>query len=81
MISVKTNRGSVLMIVYDPFWNTLEKSNENWYTLVHKHNINPATLHRLKHNKPISTVTIDLFCDILDCKVEDIIQYINNKTQ
>ena len=67
------------MIDYKPFWNTLEKSNENWYTLVHKHNVNPATLHRLKHNKPISTVTIDLFCEILDCEVADILRYIPNK--
>ena len=34
------------MINYKPFWNTLEKSSENWYTLTTKHNINPATLHR-----------------------------------
>lgn len=66
------------MIDYKPFWDTLEKSDENWYTLVHKHDINPATLHRLKHNKPISTVTIDLFCEILNCGAADIIRYIPN---
>ncbi len=63
------------MIDYTPFWDTLEKSEDNWYTLVHKHEINPATLHRLKHNLPISTVTIDLFCKILNCEVSDILQY------
>ena len=66
------------MIDYTPFWDTLEKSEENWYTLVHKHDINPATLHRLKHNLPISTVTIDLFCKILSCNVSDIMQYISD---
>ena len=64
------------MIDYTPFWNTLEKSNENWYTLTQKHNINPATLHRLKHNKPISTVTINMFCKILNCQPNDIIRYV-----
>ena len=64
------------MIDYVPFWKTLEKSDENWYTLVHKHNINPATLHRLKHNLPISTTTIDLFCSILRCEAGDVIRYI-----
>ena len=63
------------MIDYEPFWDTLEKSEDNWYTLVHKHEINPATLHRLKHNLPISTVTIDLFCNILKCNVEDILKH------
>lgn len=64
------------MIDYEPFWNTLEKSEENWYTLTHKHNVNPAQLHRLKHNLPISTVTIDLFCKILNCGAENIIRYV-----
>ena len=67
------------MITYEPFWKTLEKSEENWYTLVHKHNVNPGTLHRLKHNMPISTVTIDLLCGILNCKADDILEYIPNK--
>lgn len=66
------------MIDYEPFWNTLEKSKENWYTLTNKHNINPATLHRLKHGKPVSTVTIDSLCKILDCNVEDIMKYVPN---
>lgn len=64
------------MIDYKPFWDTLEKSDENWYTLTAKHDINPATLHRLKHNKPISTVTIDNLCRLLNCGASDIIRYI-----
>ncbi len=63
------------MITYEPFWQTLEKSGENWYTLTHTHNINPATLHRIKHNLPLSTVTIDMFCQILKCDVSDIMKY------
>ena len=69
------------MIDYKPFWDTLEKSDDNWYTLTHKHNINSATLHRLKHNLPISTVTIDLFCKILHCEASDIIRYIPDEEQ
>ncbi len=67
------------MITYEPFWKTLEKSEDNWYTLVHRHNINPGTLHRLKHNMPVSTVTIDLLCSILNCNTEDILKYIPNE--
>ena len=67
------------MIDYQPFWDTLEKSNENWYTLRHKRDINPASLHRLKHNLPISTVTIDLLCSILHCEVSEVIRYIPDK--
>ena len=67
------------MITYEPFWKTLEQSEDNWYTLVHRQNINPGTLHRLKHNMPISTVTIDLLCSILKCKTADILEYIPNE--
>lgn len=64
------------MIDYSPFWDTLEKSEDNWYTLVHKHEVNPATLHRLKHNLPVSTVTLDLLCRILHCDICDIIRHL-----
>lgn len=47
------------MIDYSPFWNTLERSNENWYTLTNKHHLSHSTLHRLKHNKDISMKTIN----------------------
>jgi DNA-binding Xre family transcriptional regulator len=64
------------MIDYSPFWETLDKSNENWYTLTKKYRISPSTLSRLKHNKDISTRTINDLCRILDCKVEDVLLYI-----
>lgn len=63
------------MISYSPFWNTLERSNENWYTLTNKYNMSHSTLHRLKHNKDITTRTINDLCRILDCQVQDIMQY------
>ncbi|MCM1064688.1 MAG: helix-turn-helix domain-containing protein [Eubacterium sp.] len=64
------------MINYSPFWNTLEQSDENWYTLTKKHNMSDSTLHRLKHNKDISTKTINDLCRILNCNVQDILQYV-----
>ena len=47
------------MIDYTPFWRTLEKSDENWYTLTKKHKLSDSTLHRLKHNKDISMKTVN----------------------
>lgn len=34
------------------------------------------TLHRIRHGEAINTKTINTFCEILNCKVEDIIEYI-----
>lgn len=64
------------MIDYSPFWKTLEESSENWYTLTTKHNLSNSTLHRLKHNKDISTRTINDLCRILNCDVCDIMHYV-----
>jgi len=63
------------MIVYDPFWETLKKSGESTYTLIHNHNISSATIDRLRHNRGISTLKIDDLCRILNCGVGDILEY------
>lgn len=63
------------MIKYTPFWETLKKSGESTYTLINKHNISSATIDRMRKNQGISTMKIDDFCKILDCRVEDIIVY------
>lgn len=65
-----------MMISYSPFWKTLEESEENWYTLTKRHNLSDSTLHRLKHNMDISTKTLNDLCRILNCRVQDIVEYI-----
>ena len=50
------------MITYKPFWETLKKSPETTYTLIHKHQISSATIDRLRKDKPLSTITIDDLC-------------------
>ena len=64
------------MIDYSPFWDTLKKSDENWYTLTSKHHMSNSTLHRLKHNKDVSTKTLNDLCRILNCRMQDIIRYV-----
>lgn len=68
------------MIDYSPFWETLAKSNENWYTLINKHHISSSTIHRLKHNKDVSTRTLNDLCRILNCSLEEVAQYIPSDT-
>lgn len=63
------------MIMYDPFWNTLKTKGESTYTLIQHYKISSSTIDRLRNNKPITTVTLDDLCKILNCRVEDIILY------
>jgi len=64
------------MISYAPFYVTLKKKNISTYKLITQHNLSRSLIDRLKHNKPITTVTIDDLCKILSCKVEDILIFI-----
>ena len=66
------------MISYAPLYKTLEKKNISTYKLINKYNISRGLLDRLRHNKPISTVTLNDLCDILDCKVEDILVFVKD---
>ena len=63
------------MISYEPFYKTLKRQNMTTYKLIKNHNISRSLLDRLKHNKPLSTVTIDDLCRILHCNVQDILVY------
>ncbi len=64
------------MIDYTPFWKTLESSSETTYTLITKHHISSSIIDKLRKNKPMNTTTLNDLCRILNCKLEDIAQYI-----
>ena len=66
------------MISYEPFYRTMKKKGITTYRLINDYNISRSLLDRLKHNKPISTVTLNDLCIILDCRVEDILVYIKD---
>lgn len=63
------------MISYEPFYKTLKEKNISTYKLINQYGVSRSLIDRLKHNKPISTVTINDLCTILDCKVEEILVY------
>ena len=64
------------MISYRPFYDTLFKRDMTEYALIFKHGIPANTLHCMKHGKPITTTTLDTLCEILECRVEDILEYV-----
>lgn len=63
------------MIIYTPFWETLKRKGISTYTLINKHNISSSLISRLRNNQGISTNTLNDLCRILDCRVEEILQY------
>ena len=66
------------MISYKPFYDTLKQRGISTYKLINQYGVSRSLLDRLKHDKPISTVTLDDLCKILSCRVEDIIVFEEN---
>jgi len=66
------------MISYDPFYKTLKEKGISTYKLINQYGISRSLIDRLKHNKPLSTATLDTLCKILNCRIEDIILFVND---
>jgi len=69
------------MISYAPFWETLKRKSITTYMLREKHNISPNTLTRMKSNKYLSMRTVEDFCKILNCRLEDVAEYIPDEQE
>ena len=65
------------MISYKPFYDTLKKRGITTYKLINHYGVSRSLLDRLKHDKPITTVTINDLCKILSCRVEEIVVFID----
>lgn len=64
------------MIIYERFWGALKDRKISTYALIHQYYFSSGKIDRLRKNLPISTTTMDNLCCILDCKIEDIAEYI-----
>ena len=69
------------MITYKPLWRTMNKRKTSAYKLIRYHGYSSNTIYRLRHNKGISTRLIDRLCEILDCKVEEVLEHIPESKQ
>lgn len=67
------------MITYEPLWETLKKKGITTYALIKEYSFSKGTLDSLKHNRNISTATLNDICNILDCEVWDVLKFIPDK--
>lgn len=67
------------MISYCKLWNVMKEKGITQYALIKHYHISPGQITRLKRNESVSTHTIDVFCKILKCRVEDIMEYIDDE--
>ena len=64
------------MIIFDKFWTIVKERGISTYALREKYGIDSMTIRRLKANKNTTTKTLSTLCEILDCKLEDIAEYV-----
>lgn len=70
------------MIKYDRLWGTLKEKNISQYRLITDYGIDKAQLHRLRKNMVVKTIILDRLCQILECQIEDIMEYVpDNKDE
>lgn len=69
------------MINYDPLWETMKKRHVSQYALYTYYDIDRSLLHRLKNNMNVEIFTLDRICSILDCNIEDIVQYVPDNAE
>ena len=67
---------AAIMIVYTKFWETLKKKDISQYKLTNEYKISFSLLDKLRKNASITTHTLNRLCRILDCRIEDIMEYI-----
>ena len=64
------------MIKYDPLWRTLKEKGISQYQLIKDYGIDKAQLQRLRQNLVVKTLILNRLCQILDCRIEDIMEYV-----
>lgn len=67
------------MITFEPLWETMKRKKISTYILIKDYSFSRGTLDALKHNRNISTATLNDICNMLECGPEEIIRYIPDK--
>lgn len=66
------------MIIFNKLWVTMKEKNISQYKLLKEYGFSSGQLDRLRKNANVNTFTLNQLCKILDCKLEDIAEYIEN---
>ena len=69
------------MITYEPFRRMTKERNISTYKLINYYAVGRSLLHRLKHDLPITTVTLNDLCLHLNCRVEDIVEFHRDESE
>ena len=69
------------MIRYDRLWDTMKEKGITQYRLIKGYGFSAGQIGRLKKNMHVSTHTLETLCSILECRLEDIAEYIPDERE
>lgn len=64
------------MIIFDKLWSVMKEKGISTYQLREKCGIDSKTVRRLRANDNMETKTLNKLCAVLDCRLEDIAEYV-----
>ena len=66
------------MIVFDRLWAVMREKGVSTYELREKCGIDSKTVGRLRANENVETKTLNKLCSALNCKLEDVAEFIKD---
>ena len=72
------NKEAMNMIVFDKLWITMKKRGVATYQLRENCGFDSKTIRRLRANDNMETKTLNKLCSVLNCRLEDIAEYLQD---
>ena len=69
------------MIVFDKLWVTMKEKGVSQYKLIKDYKFSSGQLDRLRKNENVNTYTLNQLCEMLDCTLDEIAEYIPNQSK
>ena len=67
------------MIIFDKLWETMKTKRISTYRLREDVLMGSREIKRLKNNESVETKTLYRICAALNCKLEDIAEYVKDE--
>jgi DNA-binding Xre family transcriptional regulator len=72
-------KASKMAISYNGLWKRLIDKNMNKTQLRLATGISTSTLEKLAKQEPVTLEILEKICDVLDCNIGDVVEFIKNK--
>ena len=69
------------MISYAPFWETLKRKQISQYQLIRDYSFSTGTLDTLRKNDSITMNTLHDICQMLQCNITDVVEFVEDKKE